>query len=118
MVEIHQKLNNEIFDIDEQFSEGKINTIKKYSGGYTNVDSNGFQILIDYPRSNHVPKYSIESILNKNFSKDFFKNKMVVIGATAPSLKDIFAFPSSRFIKDSQLMYISCLLYTSPSPRD
>ena len=32
---------------------------------------------------------------------------MVVIGATAPSLKDIFAFPSSRFIKDSQLMYIS-----------
>ena len=40
-------------------------------------------------------------------SKDFFKNKMVVIGATAPSLKDIFAFPSSRFIKDSQLMYIS-----------
>ena len=64
MVEIHQKLNNEIFDIDEQFSEGKINTIKKYSGGYTNVDSNGFQILIDYPRSNHVPKYSIESILN------------------------------------------------------
>ena len=107
MVEIHQKLNNEIFDIDEQFSEGKINTIKKYSGGYTNVDSNGFQILIDYPRSNYVPKYSIESILNKNFSKDFFKNKMVVIGATAPSLKDIFAFPSSRFIKDSQLMYIS-----------
>jgi len=68
---------------------------------------NGFQILIDYPRSNYVPKYSIESILNKNFSKDFFKNKMVVIGATAPSLKDIFAFPSSRFIKDSQLMYIS-----------
>ena len=107
MVEIHQKFNNEVFDIDEQFSEGKINTIKKYSGGYTNVDSNGFQILIDYPRSNYVPKYSIESILNKNFSKDFFKNKMVVIGATAPSLKDIFAFPSSRFIKDSQLMYIS-----------
>jgi adenylate cyclase len=107
MVEIHQKLNNKIFDIDEQFSEGKINTIKKYSGGYTNVDSNGFQILIDYPRSNYVPKYSIESILNKNFSKDFFKNKMIVIGATAPSLKDIFAFPSSRFIKDSQLMYLS-----------
>ena len=32
---------------------------------------------------------------------------MIVIGATAPSLKDVFAVPSSRFETDSKNLLIS-----------
>ena len=107
MLEIHQSLNKKIFNLEEKFYKNEISVIQNYSGGYTNVDSNGFQIFINYPEKNYIPLYSLSEILEDKISIEKLKNKMVVIGATAPSLKDVFAIPSSRFETDSKSLLIS-----------
>ena len=107
MLEIHQFLNKESFNLEDKFYKNKISLIQNYSGGYTNVDSNGFQIFINYPEKNYIPIYSLSEILEDKISLEKLKNKMIVIGATAPSLKDVFAVPSSRFVTDSKNLLIS-----------
>ena len=107
MLEIHQFLNKESFNLEDKFYKNKISLIQNYSGGYTNVDSNGFQIFINYPEKNYIPTYSLSEILEDKIPLEKLKNKMIVIGATAPSLKDVFAVPSSRFVTDSKNLLIS-----------
>ena len=107
MIEIRQLLNKKNFDLEDKFYKKEIPLIKKFSGGYTNVDANGFQIFINYPDKNYIPIYSLGDILEDKISSEKLKNKMVVIGATAPSLKDVFAIPSSRFETDSKSLLIS-----------
>ena len=107
MLEIHQFLNKESFNLEDKFYKNKISLIQNYSGGYTNVDSNGFQIFINYPEKNYIPIYSLSEILEDKIPLEKLKNKMIVIGATAPSLKDVFAVPSSRFVTDSKNLLIS-----------
>ena len=107
MVEINQYLNRKKFDLEDEFYKNEIPLIKNFSGGYTNVDSNGFQIFINYPEKNYIPIYSLDDILKDKISSEKLKDKMVVIGATAPSLKDVFAIPSSRFETDSKSLLIS-----------
>ena len=107
MLEIHQFLNKESFNLEDKFYKNKISLIQNYSGGYTNVDSNGFQIFINYPEKNYIPIYSLSEILEDKIPLEKLKNKMIVIGATAPSLKDVFAVPSSRFETDSKSLLIS-----------
>ncbi len=107
MIEIRQLLNKKNFDLEDKFYKKEIPLIKNFSGGYTNVDANGFQIFINYPEKNYIPIYSLADILEDKISSEKLKNKMVVIGATAPSLKDVFAIPSSRFETDSKSLLIS-----------
>ena len=107
MIEIRQLLNKKNFDLEDKFYKKEIPLIKNFSGGYTNVDANGFQIFINYPDKNYIPIYSLGDILEDKISSEKLKNKMVVIGATAPSLKDVFAIPSSRFETDSKSLLIS-----------
>ena len=107
MLEIHLFLNKESFNLEDKFYKNKISLIQNYSGGYTNVDSNGFQIFINYPEKNYIPIYSLSEILEDKIPLEKLKNKMIVIGATAPSLKDVFAVPSSRFVTDSKNLLIS-----------
>ena len=107
MLEIHQFLNKESFNLEDKFYKNKISLIQNYSGGYTNVDSNGFQIFINYPEKNYIPIYSLSEVLEDKIPLEKLKNKMIVIGATAPSLKDVFAVPSSRFETDSKNLLIS-----------
>ena len=107
MIEINQFLNKKKFDLEDKFYKKEIPLIKNFSGGYTNVDANGFQIFINYPEKKYIPIYSLHEILEDKISQEKLRNKMIVIGATAPSLKDVFAVPSSRFETDSQNLLIS-----------
>ena len=107
MIEIRQLLNKKNFDLEDKFYKKEIPLIKNFSGGYTNVDANGFQIFINYPEKNYIPIYSLGDILEDKISSEKLKDKMVVIGATAPSLKDVFEIPSTRFETDSKSLLIS-----------
>lgn len=67
------------------------------AGGYVNVDRAGFQTLINW----QIPpkkwkKISISKVLNGGFSPELFQDKIVLIGATAPSLNDFFNVPYYR----------------------
>lgn len=75
------------------------------SGGYTNADSAGYQILLNYRSANNVaPTLSLQEVLDESFDPELIKDKIVVIGTTAPSLKDSFLTPYSPGEKQNPTM--------------
>ena len=71
-------------------------------------DPNGI-IWIKYKKSNKDQFISAGDVYDGKFQSDFFKDKYVLIGASAQGLFDLVKTPLGVTI---------CLLYTSPSPRD
>ncbi|MCL2924414.1 MAG: adenylate/guanylate cyclase domain-containing protein [Trichodesmium sp. MAG_R04] len=70
--------------------------LKSNSGGYQRIDDTGYKILINYRNSKSVaPKVTIKDILNNNLNPKLVKNKIVVIGTTAPSYNDLHFTPYS-----------------------
>jgi len=66
------------------------------AGGYQNVDSAGYQVMISYRASEKVAQQiSLNDVLQDKFDPNWVKNKVVIIGTVAPSLKDLFFTPYS-----------------------
>ncbi len=73
------------------------------SGGYQMIDAQGYQVLLNY-RSDRtedgvVPKVAqqvtLTQVLNGQLNPNWVKDKIVLIGTTAPSAKDLFSTPYS-----------------------
>ena len=70
--------------------------ISTNAGEYHNIDNLGYQVLISYHSSEQVARtISFSDILQNNFDPLWVKDKVVLIGTTAPSLKDLFFTPYS-----------------------
>ncbi|MGD1716662.1 CHASE2 domain-containing protein [Dapis sp. BLCC M172] len=83
--------NNEYKLGDVLFKE-----LKSNSGGYQRIDDTGYRILINYRNSKSVaPKITITNVLKGDFDPKLVKNKIVLIGTTAPSGNDLFFTPDS-----------------------
>jgi CHASE2 domain-containing sensor protein len=64
-------------------------TLEKNSGGYHNINPNGHQILLNYRASNEITdKISLQEFIKNEFNPDLVKNRIVLIGTTAPSFND------------------------------
>ncbi|MDF5733919.1 MAG: CHASE2 domain-containing serine/threonine-protein kinase [Rhizonema sp. PD38] len=75
------------------------------SGSYGKVDAHGFQILLNY-RSAHqaVRQVNVTDVLENKIDPAWVKDKIVFIGSTAPSIKDVFNTPYSASQQDNQKM--------------
>lgn len=83
---------------DNQYQLGStlFKKLESNSGGYQTISAKGYQILINYRTSKSIaPKISIKDVLNGKFDPKLVKNKIVIIGTTAPSGKDFFFTPYS-----------------------
>ena len=88
-----------------ELGETSFTPISKNAGEYRNIDNLGYQILISYHSSDRVAEtISFTDILNGNFEPSLVKDKIVLIGTTAPSLKDLFFTPYSAGESDSRAM--------------
>ncbi len=66
------------------------------SGSYANLDARGYQILLKYRSGNHVARQvSIRKVLSGEIDPSWVKDKIVLIGTTAPSARDLFLTPYS-----------------------
>lgn len=93
-------LQNYNFELKAEPNQLKLGNIvfpnlKPDSGGYQNIDTTGYQILLKYRgRSQNIaPQVTLNQILNAEVEPDLVKNKIVMIGTTAPSQKDLFFTP-------------------------
>ena len=71
-------------------------TLKPNAGGYQLLASDvaGSQIILDYRSPNKAAKrLSFTHVLEGNFDPDWIQGKIIIIGYTAPSKKDIFSTP-------------------------
>jgi CHASE2 domain-containing sensor protein len=70
--------------------------LEKTSGGYQNADAGGYQILLRYRTSQAVAQQvAFTDVLNGKIDSSWVKGKIVLIGTTAPSAKDLFYTPFS-----------------------
>jgi CHASE2 domain-containing sensor protein/predicted Ser/Thr protein kinase len=86
------------FDPNQQFqiATAQFRPISSNDGGYQQADAGGYQILLDYRSRDPVAKVvSITDILTDRVDSNLIKDRIVLIGSTASSLKDEFFTPYS-----------------------
>lgn len=69
------------------------------SGGYTNLDAAGFQRMLPFLQSGSFTSLSLRQLANTPATtiQPQLQGRIVLIGSTAPTLKDLFEIPQSRF---------------------
>ncbi|BAQ59648.1 adenylate cyclase [Geminocystis sp. NIES-3708] len=88
-----------------KLGEAILKPIEKNMGAYQNIDASGYQIILDYRRGNNpTPTVTLQDVLQKKVSPELIKNKIVLLGVSAPSLKDVFYTPFSSQNDDLALM--------------
>jgi adenylate cyclase len=60
-------------------------------GAYVGADAGGYQLLLDWRRApGSFPRFSLEDVLAGSAPADAFAGRVVVVGTSAPSVKDEF----------------------------
>ena len=75
------------------------------SGGYQKIDAQGYQILLKYHSDHQVARQvTVTQVLGGQLNPDWVKDKIVLIGTTAPSAKDLFNTPYSGAVQENLKM--------------
>ncbi|MEM9149669.1 MAG: CHASE2 domain-containing protein [Cyanobacteria bacterium P01_F01_bin.3] len=77
-----------------QLGDVRFEPLKSTFGGYQSIDAGGYQMFLRY-RSQHdiAERVSFTDILNNSFDPALVKDKIVLIGSTTESSKDLFVTP-------------------------
>ncbi len=79
--------------------------IEADAGGYQTIDATGYQTLVRYFSPAKVARQlSLTQVLSGDFDPRWIEGKVVLIGTTAPSQKDLFYTPFSAVAKDQLLV--------------
>lgn len=83
-----------------QLGEAVFKPLENTDGGYVRIDAGGYQVLMNYHGSSQkFHSVSLEDILENRIAPDLMRDRIVLIGAQASSLNDVFYTPySSNFI--------------------
>ncbi|MEO6863123.1 MAG: adenylate/guanylate cyclase domain-containing protein [Microcoleus sp.] len=99
--------------IDIKFTENKkiyigntlFSILQSNSGGYQTIDAKGYQIMLNYRSPKNVAKtVTLSQVLEGTLDPKLVKDKIVFIGITARTVKDIFSTPYSANVSDRSLM--------------
>lgn len=88
-----------------QLGEAVLSPITEDAGGYQKGDVGGFQVLLNYRSPDQIARQvSLTDVLEGTVDPSWVQDKIVIIGSTAPSLKDLFATPFSPARKENAKM--------------
>ncbi len=77
-----------------QLGKALIIPLQPFDGGYVWADTGGYQILLSYHGTEqNFQSFSITDLLQERIPKEKIKNRVVLIGATAESINDLFQTP-------------------------
>jgi adenylate cyclase len=80
-----------------------IRPFESNNGGYVGADSGGYQFLLDLKSAQkEFLSYSLTTLLSEKIDPDSIKDKTVMIGVSAESVKDSFYISSNRGMKIHQ----------------
>jgi CHASE2 domain-containing sensor protein len=72
------------------------------SGNYRNLDDRGYQILLNYRTGKQIARsVTLTQVLQGQLNPDWVKDKLVLVGTTAPSVKDLFVTPYNLSDEDA-----------------
>lgn len=82
--------------------ETPIVPLEPTSGGYQTADTRGYQILLNYrTRGNVAQTVTLSQVMDGGVNPDWVRDKIVLIGTIAPSLKDLIYTPYSTSQQDT-----------------
>ncbi|AKG21995.1 CHASE2 domain-containing protein [Calothrix sp. 336/3] len=91
-----------------QLGKAIFQRLQPHDGGYVGVDNRGYQIVSNFPKpacsdcaeqDYGFSKVSMRNILAGNVPSELIRDRVVLIGSTAPSLQDLVLIPySSRLM--------------------
>ncbi|MEX0269597.1 putative bifunctional diguanylate cyclase/phosphodiesterase [Leptolyngbyaceae cyanobacterium UHCC 1019] len=81
--------------------ENPIAALEPTSGGYQTADTRGYQTLLNYRARSHVAQtVTLSQVLDGDVNPEWVRDKIVLIGTIAPSLKDQVYTPYSTSQQD------------------
>ncbi len=98
---IESSESNDLFRFDQQavyINNVPFPRLPNYAGGYAQADASGYQVMAQYrDRTQVARQISVTDVLNGNYDPAWIEGKIVLIGVTAPSLKDLFLTPYTTY---------------------
>ncbi|NCO73989.1 MAG: adenylate/guanylate cyclase domain-containing protein [Cyanobacteria bacterium] len=91
-----KNINLEITEKDKywKFKNTVFIPFKSNDGGYSNADSGGYQILLNYRGNvNHFETVSLFDVLDNKLPKNWGKDKIILIGFVGESFQDVHLTP-------------------------
>lgn len=74
-----------------------IHPLSENDGGYVSADARGYQFLLDFKEAPEpFPSISLTTLLTKPIDQVMIKDKIVLLGTQATSVKDVFRTPYSH----------------------
>ena len=66
--------------------------LRSNSGGYQNINAQAYQVLLNYRSAENIAKsVTLTQVLARKVAPKLVKGKIVLIGVTAPTVRDIFS---------------------------
>jgi CHASE2 domain-containing sensor protein/predicted Ser/Thr protein kinase len=88
-----------------QLNKTVLKRLHSNSGGYQGIDAHGYQILLNYRSANNaVQQVSVSDVLSNHIDPNLLKDRVILIGTTAPSIRDNFNTPYSSTQQDNPRM--------------
>jgi len=85
-----------------QLGKSVLFPLQTTSGPYKNLEGGGMQIILDYRNSGNIAQeIGLTDFLTGKIDPKIFKDKLVIIGSTASSLKDDFFTSYSSSLKEN-----------------
>jgi diguanylate cyclase (GGDEF)-like protein len=85
-----------------QLGKAEFIPFESNDGGYIRADAGGYQILMNYHGSSQKFRHvSLEDVLEDRLAPDLMRDRIVLIGAQAASLNDVFYTPYSSNFSNS-----------------
>ncbi len=82
-----------------------IRPLEAYDGPYINADARGYQFWLDFRDAPQAfPAYALDTLLSGGIDAAALSDKIVLIGVTAASVKDLFYTPYSQGLHAIQQM--------------
>lgn len=80
-----------------RLAQTTIRPLEPNDGAYVGADTRGYQFLLDFrDRPGAVPSFSLGELFDRRLDAQAFRDKVVIVGVTAESVKDHFYTPYSR----------------------
>ncbi len=83
-----------------QLGQATFKPLERDAGGYQAIDTRGYQILLKYRSRNVARQVSLGEVLSGKVKPEWVRDKVVLIGTTAPTEKDLFSTPYSSATQD------------------
>jgi len=89
-----------------RFGQTTFRPFEPNDGSYVRADAGGYQFLLDYRDPPNVfPEITLTELLAGRFDAALVRDRIVLVGVTADSVKDSFYTPFNQMLGEKQPMY-------------